>query len=666
MHTAKRTHLTVGDLPRSIVYRPLAIILAILMLPAVSWMESGTAGPRAFQASATLTDTTAPTAPGSLTVTADSFAILGQVTFNGLVLSWAASADPDSPNVTYHVERDLVTVGTSSETGWSELTTTTTTSYEDTDQLLASTTGSSPTISAFYRVRAADPVGNYSGYSNTVQYPRSTSVSNPIFQSFVPCRTAGCLSFGYDPDLTQLESDAVNAYLAAHNLPAADGHIVYDYGRADLRDAIRGNMLSILLGIIQKAPSSRTQHEQNLYNWLQGLVQGNEVDLYTAAISQYQAWQRDPCHFTLDPHIASALNTSYDGSPWCQPGSLIPPSPTVPSQGYFIAYGMQQSYGKDALQYSNFTSIVSDTSVNVTEVAGIFTAAGVILVALATGLLAASFSAVTAFAVSAAATLGGLAATSAAFTLSASSIAAIGGVAAAAAGVAAIVLIGVAIGVAALIELLDYDNTISALNALTVPTAAPDLTTFLDSTGQFKLNQTLVSQTLPDVPSTAALPAHQSGTDLIFGITPQNSTETTSNTLSYIDWNGVNWSAQTYGGWFVQNCTGFASPATSCPQADSIIASIRYVDWNGVNRIASRIGDKFVITKQNPVSTDTFCPADQNSGITLSPSSSCLSYVDKQIQLKTPDGILETVRLLLLAPTTTTISAPTITYNTNG
>jgi len=681
--------ISVTGLIQSAIYRPLAAFLALVLMPVFSSLGPGS-GPKPFQALAqntTITNTTPPTAPSSLTLTADSFSILGQVTFNGLILNWAASADAYSPNITYHVERDLVAT---SETGWSEITTTTSTSYEDTDQILAATLGSPPTLTAFYRVRAADPSGNYSGYSNPVAYPPPTeSINNAIFQSFVPCIANGCFNLGYTPDLIQLESDSVNAYLAGHNLPATDGHIVYDFGRTDLRNAIRGEMLTILEGIINKPAtpcptttpslSCRTTHEQNLYNWLQGLVQANEIALYTAAINEYNAWYVNPCTFTLDSKIASAVSATYDGSPWCQPGTLIPPSPTVPPESYFIAYGMTKSYAQSETTYSNFPSIVADTAVNVTEVAGIFAAAGVVLDAVATGVLATSFAAAAAaFATGGVVTFVtgsvvplGTAFLSSAFTLSGSSIAALsGGLAAAIAGVGAIILIGVAIGVAALIEILDYNNTISDLNNMssTLATAIstpPDLTTFLDSTGQFKLNQTLTSQTLPDVPSTATLPAHQS-TDLIFGITPQSSTQTTSSTLSYVDWGGVSWSAQTYGGWFVQTCTGFVSPATACPQTDSIIASIRYVDWGGVQRTASRIGNNFVITTQNPASTDTNCPADATAGVTLSPSNTCWSYVSGQIQLTAPGGTQETVSLINLAPTTTTVSASTITYNANG
>src|SRR5687767_15109873 len=42
----------------------------------------------------------------------------------------------------------------------------------------------------------------------------------------------------YADDLDQLESQAVQAYLALHNLPSTDAHLIYEKGRADLRNAI--------------------------------------------------------------------------------------------------------------------------------------------------------------------------------------------------------------------------------------------------------------------------------------------------------------------------------------------------------------------------------------------------------------------------------------------
>src|SRR5207248_2451022 len=101
------------------------------------------------------------------------------------------------------------------------------------------------------------------------------------------------------------------------------------------------------------------------------------------------------------------------------------------------------------------------------------------------------------------------------------------GIGAAIAGPALIFLLGVAIGVAAGIELFinqqQIDDTNSHLTAAynTALTTQPDLNALAtDSTGlgSHKLQLTLVSQTTPEVTSTAALPAHRPGTDPAFAI----------------------------------------------------------------------------------------------------------------------------------------------------
>src|SRR5580700_961532 len=104
----------VARLRRWIVYQPLALIMAILLLPSLSWIESGSAGARAFQANA--------------------------------------------------------------------------------------------------------------------QIQGCSSTTNSIIQNY-------CVnSRAYRADLTQLEQDAVNGVLAFHALPASEAHVIYDYGRMDLRD----------------------------------------------------------------------------------------------------------------------------------------------------------------------------------------------------------------------------------------------------------------------------------------------------------------------------------------------------------------------------------------------------------------------------------------------
>ena len=94
-------------------------------------------------------------------------------------------------------------------------------------------------------------------------------------------------SLCYFTDLGQLERDAVAGYLGLHKLPPDDTHLIYDYGRADLRNAIRGVIFNILQGIIDTPADKRTSHEQNLYNWFQSLVQQNEIEQYKLAIAQY-------------------------------------------------------------------------------------------------------------------------------------------------------------------------------------------------------------------------------------------------------------------------------------------------------------------------------------------------------------------------------------------
>src|SRR5215475_8271611 len=95
------------------------------------------------------------------------------------------------------------------------------------------------------------------------------------FQAHAQITVQGCTSTGnsiiknycvngvvYGPDLVQLESDAVNLYLAMHQLPPTDAPLVYQYGREDLRNDIRGAMMSLLRSIILTPASQRTTHQQ--------------------------------------------------------------------------------------------------------------------------------------------------------------------------------------------------------------------------------------------------------------------------------------------------------------------------------------------------------------------------------------------------------------------
>ena len=176
--------------------------------------------------------------------------------------------------------------------------------------------------------------------------------------------------FNLHGDLSQLESDAVNAFLGLHGLSASDASVIYTYGRQGLRDQIRASMIAQMLTIIKKPASERTPHEQTLFSWLQLLVQQNEIALYTNAIAESGRFFVDPCTFTLDSDIASAYNLRYNGLPFCGGQSTIF-TPPVPAASYFTAWGFKKSYGAAAEQFKEFGTLMADTSLSLGAQAGI-------------------------------------------------------------------------------------------------------------------------------------------------------------------------------------------------------------------------------------------------------------------------------------------------------
>ncbi|MFZ0592116.1 MAG: putative Ig domain-containing protein [Bryobacteraceae bacterium] len=464
-------------------------------------------------------------------------------------------------------------------------------------------------------------------------------------------------------DLNQLESDSVNAYLALHALPATDASVIYTYGRQDLRDEIRASMFTQMLAIIKKAASERTQHEQTLFNWLQLLVQQNEIALYTNAITESGRFFADPCTFTLDADIASAYKLSYDGHPFCgglQSNIFTPP---VPAASYFTAYGFKTSYGAPAEQFKEFGSLMADTSLSVGAQAGISLSAGAVAAAITGVALYANLSAALAAWGTALAAgevtvegVGALAAGSS-FILSGSTVSAIGLGTAVAAPVA-IVLIAVAAGVIAALQLatnIERENDIANFSNLLTQAQnnLPDLAAMVADTsglGNYKIQATMNSQTVPDKPSATVLPVHRPGTDFTFEIAgASGAAPSISSILTYQDWDGNQAKAETWGGWFLETCTTVNAP---CLVGEGINADIRYVDAAGVKWTASRMGNNFVHTKAQPASTDLICPADTKTGVTPAGTdlTKCAAYVTDNITLKDVDGNLVTAKLSVLTP----------------
>ena len=547
----KYSLLGLAQVRRSIIFKPLALLLVILLLPAISWLEDGSAlqsgkGGQAFQAS-------------------------GQVV-----------------------------------------------------------------------IGACDP------------YPVNSLLQNYCAASQFPSRG----------DLQQFESDSVAVYLLEHNLPATDAHLIYDEGRADLRNEIRAEMLTGLLAIIKKPANQRTAHEQTLYSWFQDSVQQNEIAYYSAALHAYQSWQADPCDFTLDANIASQYGLSYNGLPYCYSTNQLFGGPPVPAESYFLAYGLANSYGKSAQTNADFAALVLATQANMGEIVGIGgSLAGLLAASVGGSIGITTATYLAAFAAYDAALSAGVGASAESVALTASSIALFQsgagaqflGVAGSIAGPVAIILIAAVIGVTAAMQVFSNQQTINDLNNLSntlsqVTNNKPDLNGFAtdpSGLGLTKLTETLVAHTVPDHPSTAALPQHQNGVDDDIIVTAAGGSAVEGTTMTYQDWQGNQWSAQTYGGWFVQNCLS----GTKCSQADSLNASFQYLDWSGTKWTASRVGVNIVSTKATPAGTDVICPADSVTGVSPGKSfTACTSYVSASIPVKDANGNQVTIALKVLPP----------------
>jgi hypothetical protein len=117
--------------------------------------------------------------------------------------------------------------------------------------------------------------GLFKSSAQTISSCAADPSSNSIIRNY--CVTLGGNTVAYGMDLVQLESDAVSAYLGLHGMTPADAPVVYSYGRSDLRSAVRAQMITILLGIISKDPSTRTAHETSLYDWLTSIERAQSV-----------------------------------------------------------------------------------------------------------------------------------------------------------------------------------------------------------------------------------------------------------------------------------------------------------------------------------------------------------------------------------------------------
>lgn len=474
-------------------------------------------------------------------------------------------------------------------------------------------------------------------------------------------------------DLMQFESDAVTTWLQLHQLPASDRAILYTYGRADVRNEIRGIMFDDLIRIIQEDPASRTPHETALYNWLKGVVDPLELQQYKDAAADADKWKADPCDWSPDPDVAAAYGLKYDNTAYCSGDPLITGFSVmqVPSQSYFLAAALKATYGNAVTSIPYASATLEGVQIDSYKMFGYaaIPAAGLSLgSALATyqfflnspsgGILAQIWKMDNAAAegIKAIGQADGLIpeeAADAAEELQAATteaeIEAVEGAAADfAAAPAAFVLIAVEIGIEAGFNFIDSEEALNEVNELDgfpsqfQNSGGANLQNFLaNGTGLYQLQVAFTSQTLPERPSTAALPEHRDGVDPYFVLqNPQTGATTETQTLTYTDVAGIKWSLQTYEGFFLKS--GTLSDGTV---VNTISPTLTITDPYGITWNVDWVGEHFLLTQTAPQlynNSDNIlvppmvCPADPLTGVSVIPfkTYACSSYMADNFQIQ--------------------------------
>lgn len=472
--------------------------------------------------------------------------------------------------------------------------------------------------------------------------------------SIVTCDGAGstriikklCAEGSTPQEIAAFEADAVNTWLAAHQLPQDD--TVYKYGRLNLRNELRGFLLASIVAIIQKPASQRTPREQAVYTWMQANVKTLELRLYQEAIAEWHAYNADRCYYRLDQDIVSNYGISYDPRPFCYPNPLgqLFSFPATPAPSYFLAVGLKKSYGAALAADNQQGAAISYALANdISNVRALSAAVGIVSGVAAGGAVAATAAAIFPLSVGLSATVAAGLSSATPAAIAAATTLAPTITAVTAAGAGAIIALAVSIGVQAGIQAVNNQAQIDQLNALSktqesMQASQPDLSAFLnDDQGRYKLKAAFVAQTLPDTPSTESLPPHDPDTDPALAILPEGATGTgtSSAEATFQDWNRIKVSITTRGGYFLQTTV---SGDTSYV---SITPTIQYLDWAGNQMTASRRGANFLVLRNG--NAQQSCPADAITGLSTQSAESCSTSLTDALQLLDKDGNKVTVRI---------------------
>lgn len=475
--------------------------------------------------------------------------------------------------------------------------------------------------------------------------------------------TLGCTFDSVDPELKQLERDAVASWLDLHRLRQSDSSIVYQYGRVDLRNQIRAAMFNELVRIISQDAASRTPNEQAVYKFVAERIHDLDYAQYSIAVDDANAWMKDPCGWRPDPDVAEATGVNYLPEAWCSGTPLITAfssGPPVPTKDYFLAaalkktYGVaitsqdvNQPYGPEAVQALQMNAYVM-YGYAALPAAGLSTTAAALTYTFIESLIpgvsstAEALASVAYLTTKRTAVQAGVAAAEEVAAAAAQRVAAraIAGIARlAASGPAVIILLAVELGVEAGFRFIGHDEAVRALNSLSADRenlqfSPPNLRDYLtNSIGLYKLQMAFTGLTLPEAPSNQPLPQHREGVDAYFVLrSPDGNNAEETRTLTYTDVAGTVWKIQSYGGWFLKS-----GELEDGSLANSISPTLSITDPNNVTWSVDRVGGNFLLTKTQPGENDAPCPANPITGVSNGSdvqTGACSSWVSSWFQLQ--------------------------------
>ena len=471
---------------------------------------------------------------------------------------------------------------------------------------------------------------------------------------------------------TSFESNMVNLYLGAHGLPSSDASVIYQYGGIDLRNQIRSFMFAYIQGVVNETPAqlAANPNDQAVYTWLENAVKNNEITYYNSAVNEYYKWLDNPCQYQLNSVIAMGFGISYNGAPYCGASLTgIFVSAQAPDVSYFKEVGQYTAYDSKITAYDGNVpnsavtgaQIMLQTQQQISRWSALIGLGPSIALSAGTaGLVAGNIAAIAPFANYA----GDFAVAEAASAELTEESAAIGGtiIASDIVGAAAIVAIFVEIGVVAIIDQVQTDQNINAINSLiatnnSIASQTPNLPAMLqDSVGFQKIFETFIAATLPDLPSTQGVATppipdpSDPANDVFHFVDHTFGSEVIAADFNYTTWDpkygyhpygnppyvdyGNTITAYSYGdGWFVQTAD---IPPPTAPFSNFVSATIEYLDpTSGINYIADRInGGRFLVSKapQDVQPGDYICPVNQYGimPFTVVPTN-CSSFVSNFI-----------------------------------